>query len=321
MKAIVLLSGGLDSGLAAKIVQNQGITLRGVTFKSYFFDVSRAAQKQADELGIPLTVIDISQEQLGLVKKPHYGYGVGMNPCIDCHGLMLKTAKELARKERVSFLITGDVLGQRPMSQNKRAMMVIDREVGVEGLVLRPLSAKLLAPTIPEKNGWVDRKKLFSIQGKSRRKQLELSKKFGLWEYTTPASGCLLTDPNFSQRLKSLLAKIKSPSSSDLALLKLGRHFWQKDVLIVVGRNEKENKEIQELSRKGDVIVELKDIPGPTTLVRSWREKIRKANTEKAKKLTKYYSVKARKERIGVIWEIRVIEERKEHLTNVEKRL
>jgi len=297
MKAIVLLSGGLDSGLAAKIVQNQGIALRGVTFKSYFFDASLAAQKQADELGIPLTVVDISRKQLGLVKKPRHGYGAGMNPCIDCHALMLKIAKELARKEGASFLITGDVLGQRPLSQNKRAIMVIDRKVGVEGLVLRPLSAKLLAPTIPEENGWIDRKKLFSIQGKSRKKQLELSKKFGLREHTTPAGGCLLTDPNFSQRLKDLLAKVKYPSSSDLALLKLGRHFWQKDVLIVVGRNEKENKEIQELSQKGDVVVELKDIPGPTTLVRSWREKIRKTNIEKAKKLTKYYSVKARGKR------------------------
>jgi len=316
MKAIVLLSGGLDSGLAAKIVQNQGIALRGVTFKSYFFDVSEAAQKQADELGIPLTVVDISRKQLGLVKKPRHGYGKNMNPCVDCHSLMLKEAKKLMKSLGADFLVTGDVLGQRPMSQNKRAIIVIDREVGVEGLVLRPLSAKLLAPTIPEKNGWIDRKKLFSIQGKSRRKQLELGKKFGLREHTTPAGGCLLTDPNFSQRLKNLLAKVKSPSSSDLALLKLGRHFWQKDILIVVGRNEKENKEIQELSQKGDMVVELKDIPGPTTLVRSWREKIRKTNIEKAKKLTKYYSVKARKERIGVIWEIRAIEERKENLTN-----
>jgi len=308
MKAIVLLSGGLDSGLAAKIVQNQGIVLKGVTFKSYFFDASLSAKKQADELGIPLTVVDISEEQLSLVKKPHYGYGSGMNPCIDCHALMLKTAKELARKEKASFLITGDVLDQRPMSQNKRAIMMIDREVDVEGLVLRSLSAKLLPMTIPEKNGWIDRKKLFSIQGKSRRKQLELSKEFGLREHTTPAGGCLLTDPNFSQRLKDLLARTKNPSSSDLALLKLGRHFWKKNVLIVVGRNEKENEEMQELSQKEDVVVELKDIPGPTTLVRSWREKIKKADIEKAKKLTKYYSVKARKER-------------KENLTSVEKRL
>jgi len=294
MKAIVLLSGGLDSGLAAKIVQNQGIALRGITFKSYFFDVSLAARKQADELGIPLTVVDISQKQLGLIKKPRHGYGAGMNPCIDCHALMLKIAKELARKEGVPFLVTGDVLGQRPMSQNKRAIMVIDREVGVEGLVLRPLSAKLLPVTIAERNGWVDRKKLFSIQGKSRRKQLELSKKFGLQEHTTPAGGCLLTDPNFSQRLRDLLVKVKSPSSSDLALLKLGRHFWQKDVLIVVGRDERENKKIKELSQKGDVIVELKNVSGPTTLIRSWWAKMGKANIGKAKKLTKYYSVKAR---------------------------
>jgi len=301
MKALVLLSGGLDSGLAAKIIQDQVIALEGITFRSHFFDPSVMAQKQADVLEIPLTVVDISQEQLDLVKKPHYGYGRGMNPCLDCHALMLKTAKELARKKGASFLITGDVLGQRPMSQNKRAMMIIDKEVDVEGLVLRPLSAKLLAPTIPEKNGGVDRKKLFSIQGKSRKKQLELSRKFSLREYATPAGGCLLTDPNFSQRLRNLLIRIKSPLSSDLALLKIGRHFWQKDVLIVVGRNKKENKEIKGLFQKGDIIVELKNILGPTTLIRSWRGKIREVSTEKAKKLTKYYSVKARKEK-GVVF-------------------
>jgi len=297
-KAIVLLSGGLDSALAAKIVQEQGIILKGVTFKSYFFDPSSAVAKQAQELEIPFETIDISQEQLRLVKKPRYGYGKNMNPCIDCHSLMLKKAWQAAKKFGADFLVTGEVVRQRPKSQNEKALEIVEREAGVEGLVLRPLSARLLPETIAEKNGWVDRRKLFSIRGRSRKKQIELSKKFNLQEYTSPAGGCLLTDPNFSQRLRDLLARTKNPSSSDLALLRLGRHFWEGSALLVVGRNEEENEKIKNLFSPGDIVVELKDIPGPTTLVRLWKEKEKKEAIEKAKELTKYYSLKARKKKM-----------------------
>ncbi len=300
-KAIVLLSGGLDSGLAAKIVQKQGIILKGITFKSHFFDPSLAVARQAQELGIPFETIDISQEQLRLVKNPRYGYGKNMNPCIDCHSLMLKKAWQAAKKFGADFLVTGEVVRQRPKSQNEKALEIVEKEAGVEGLVLRPLSARLLPETVAEKNNWIDREKLFSIKGKSRKKQLELSKKFNLREHTTPAGGCLLTDPNFSQRLRNLLARTKNPSPSDLALLKLGRHFWKEDALLVVGRNEEENEKIKNLFSRGDIVVELKNIPGPTTLVRLWRKAKREKAIKKAKELTKYYSSKARKKSMAEV--------------------
>jgi len=300
-KAVVLLSGGLDSVLAAKIVQEQETILKGVTFRSYFFDPSLVVAKQAQELGIPFETIDISREQLRLVKNPRYGYGKNMNPCIDCHSLMLKKAWQAAKKFGADFLVTGEVVRQRPKSQNEKALEIVEKEARVGGLVLRPLSAGLLPETIAEKNGWVDREKLFSIRGRSRKKQLELSKKFNLREYTSPAGGCLLTDPNFSQRLRDLLAKVKSPSFSDLALLKLGRHFWKGNALLVVGRNKEENEKIKNLFSQGDIIVELKDIPGPTTLIRLWRKAEKKEAIKKAKELTKYYSSKARKKKMAEV--------------------
>jgi len=225
MKAVVLLSGGLDSFLAAKIVKEEKIEPIGVFFKSYFFDPSDIVQKQAEELAIPLKVVDISQEQLALVLSPRYGFGKGLNPCRDCHALMLKKAKGIMEKEGAFFLVTGEVLGQRPFSQSLAALRLIEKEARVDGLVLRPLSAKLLPPTWAEEKGFVLREKLYSIKGKQRKKQLALSKKWGLKNYQTPAGGCLLTDLNFSRRLKSLLAVNSQPTASDLALLKLGRHF------------------------------------------------------------------------------------------------
>ena len=294
-KAIVLLSGGLDSGLAAKIVQKEGVDLVAVTFRSYFFDNYLAARKQAQELGIPIRREDIAVEQFQLVKNPLHGYGKNMNPCIDCHALMIRKAGEMMTRERADFLVTGEVLGQRPFSQNKEAMEIIDQEAGVVGLVLRPLSAKLLPLTKPEREGWVKRKNLFSIRGKSRKEQLALSKKLGLKKYLSPAGGCLLTDPNFSQRLRNLLRRVKNPSASDFFLLKLGRHFWQKDILLVVGRNREENERLASLKEEGDVLVELKGTPGPTVLIRSWRGKIPLSLVSLAKKKILAFAHKAGK--------------------------
>ena len=298
VKAIILLSGGLDSGLAAKIVQKQGIDLVAVSFKSYFFS-SRAACEQAEKLNIPIKIIDIAKEQFSLVKKPKHGYGTGLNPCLDCHGLMVKTAKQIMIEEDADFLVTGDVLNQRPFSQNRRALALIDKENGLEGLVLRPLSARLLEPTIVEKKGEVNRKSMYQISGKSRQKQIELSKEFKLKKYLTPAGGCLLTDPNFSQRLRDLIVRFPHPSAAVINLLKVGRHFWQKEGLIVVGRNKKENKVINNLAEKGDVLVALVDIPGPTTLVRGKEKRLIK----KAKKLTRRYANKV-SEKEEVIYKV-----------------
>jgi tRNA-uridine 2-sulfurtransferase len=298
--ALTLLSGGLDSLLAAKIIQNQGLDLSGIAFKSYFFDPSSLAKKQAQELNIPLQVLDISQEQLDKVLVSQHGYGVGLNPCLDCHQLMLKTASCQMKKIGADFLVTGDVLGQRPLSQNKQALKMIDQEAGLAGLVVRPLSAQLLTPTIPEKKGWLDRGKLLSIKGRSRKKQLELVKKWGLKNYATPAGGCLLTDKVFSQRLTKIIAAFPKKLPSSLGLAGLGRHFWVDKTLIVVGRNHEENQQLKKLTRKGDYLVELKNISGPTTLIKG---EIGDREIGKAKRLTQKYAPKAKGKRVGFVVE------------------
>ncbi len=297
-KAIALLSGGLDSLLAAKITQEQGIKLIGVAFKSYFFDVSFAAQKQAQELNIPLKIIDISQAQFEKVLSPEYGYGTGLNPCVDCHLLMIKTAYQLMIKEGGDFLVTGEVLGQRPLSQNRQALDLIDRVARIEGLVVRPLSAKLLPPTLPEKRGWLDQKKLLAICGRSRKEQLGLAKKFGLKNYTSPAGGCLLTDRVFSKRLSDLLGHFSAPSVAGLRLVRLGRHFWFNNTWVIVGRNNEENERIKKLIEKGDCLIELVGVPGPTTLVRG---EINDQVIRRAKRLTKEYAPKAKGKKVKFV--------------------
>jgi len=296
-KALVLLSGGLDSILAVKILEAQGVKIKGLGFKSYFFN-EKLAKKAARALNIPIKIIDLSKEHLNLVKKPKYGYGKGMNPCIDCHILMLKKAKQIMLKEKFDLVATGEVLGERPMSQNLKSLKLIEKKSGLKGYLLRPLSAKLLEPTIPEKKGLIERKKLLDISGRPRKRQLKLAKKFKIKSYPSPAGGCLLTDLEFSKRLKDLFEKYPRCQGNDIELLKLGRHFWQNKVKIIVGRNEEENKKIRKLAKRGDVLVEMQNYPGPLTLVRSYSgKKIDPKVLEKARFLTKYYSTKSRQKK------------------------
>jgi len=271
-KALVLLSGGLDSILAVKILEAQGVKIKGLGFKSYFFN-EKLAKKAAKELNIPIKIIDLSKEHLNLVKKPKYGYGKGMNPCIDCHILMLKKAKNIMLKEKFDLVATGEVLGERPMSQNLKSLKLIEKKSGLKGYLLRPLSAKLLEPTIPEKKGLIERKKLLDISGRSRKRQLKLAKKFKIKSYPSPAGGCLLTDLEFSKKLKDLFEKYPRCQGNDIELLKLGRHFWQDKVKIIVGRNEEENKKIRKLAKRADVLIEMENYPGPLTLVRSYSKR------------------------------------------------
>jgi len=278
-KALLLFSGGLDSLLAGKILEEQGIKVEPVFFKSYFFDIKDPKAR----------VVDISEKQFEIVKNPAHGYGKNMNPCIDCHLLMLKEAKKIMDKEGFDFVATGEVLDERPMSQNRRALELLEKESGLKGKLLRPLSGKLLNP--------VDGVEMYDIRGRRRKKQMELAKKYGLKDYPTPAGGCLLTDPEFSKRLRELLEKKNDVNRNDLQLLFYGRHFWDNNAKIVVGRDEQENEEIEKLKQQGDVLIELKDIPGPVTLVRG------EGGIEKAKELTKHYSLKAR-DKEKVCWEI-----------------
>ena len=316
VRGLVLLSGGLDSILAAKLLIRQKIKVTGLTFKSYFFS-SDQAEKAAKELGIKLEIVDFSKENLKIVKSPKHGYGKSINPCIDCHVLMLKIAKKIMREKGFDFVATGEVLGERPMSQNRVALDVIEKESSLSGYLLRPLSAKLLKKTIPEKKGLVNRENLFDISGRSRKRQIELAKKWRIKEYPTPAGGCLLTDLEFGKKLKELLKRYPGCKDSDIILLKYGRHFWPFDfaqgrikIKIIIGRNEKEDREIRRLAyppkspeefrraRKGDILIEMKNYPGPLTLVRNYgKGKVSLEIVEKTKNLTQYYSVKAREKK------------------------
>ncbi|MFN3301927.1 MAG: hypothetical protein ACK413_02815 [Patescibacteria group bacterium] len=303
-KAIVLFSGGLDSRLVIKILQEQKINLVALHFILPFgsgccadkISVFNFCQVEK----IPLKFIDCTKgklfhEYLEIIKKPKYGYGAGLNPCIDCRIFMLKKAKRLMKKLKVDFIATGEVLDERPMSQHFSALKLIEKETDLVGKILRPLSAKLLPETEAEKKGLIDREKLYAISGRRRLPQIELAKKYGLKNYPSPAGGCLLCDKEFSKRFKMMLENFTDIDENDAQLLKVGRHFWQNKNLIIVGRNHQENLKIKKLAQKNDILVELKDIPGPTALVRG--KKISKNTLQKAKDLIKKYAKKAKGKR------------------------
>ncbi len=202
-----------------------------------------------------------------IVKKPKFGYGKNMNPCIDCRILMLKAAKDFMEKTEADFIISGEVLGQRPMSQRKNILYLIDKEAGVTDYVLRPLSAKLLKITIPEIKGIINREMLFDFRGRSRKPQMTLAKDFGLTDYPAPAGGCLLTEPHYAHRLKDLLTYQPDPDLDDLSLLRIGRHFrFSPSCKIIVGRNKIENEKIWSLSAKG-CLLKVEGYGSPTTLI------------------------------------------------------
>ncbi len=290
-RALALLSGGLDSILAIKILQQQNIEVIAVNFSSPFFSEKKAIEA-AKQLKVKLINIDLSHgknfyEYLNVINSPKYGYGSAINPCINCHIFMLKKVRELMPKLEAKFIVTGDVLGERPMSQHLSALAIIEKESGLQGKLLRPLSAKLLPETISEKQGLVDRNKLLAIQGRSRQKQLELAKKFKL-KFPAPGGGCILCEQEFSKKLRDLLKnkKEKDIEPRDIELLKVGRHFRYKNNKIIVGRNEKENKIIRSLANNR-LIFEVKDIPSPITLLEG---KTSKKSIETAASLTVAYS-------------------------------
>jgi tRNA-specific 2-thiouridylase len=293
MKAIALLSGGLDSTIAARVMMEQGVELEALNFMTVFCTCTNrgatclASQKAVETLGIPLKVFNVSEEYLDVVKHPKHGYGRNMNPCIDCRIFMLKKAKAYMEESGAVFIVTGEVLGQRPMSQRKDAMHLIEKEAGLEGLILRPLSAKVLPTTIPEKEGWVDRERLLNISGRSRKPQIELADHYGIHDYPCPAGGCLLTDPGFAKRMKDLMVYDPQFSLNDVHLLKMGRHFrFSNGVKLVVGRNEEENQKIQTFAQGEDILLKVSSFPGPLSLLRG---KLNEGDIEKAAAITVHY--------------------------------
>jgi hypothetical protein len=277
MKAIALVSGGLDSLLAARAIKEQGIEIIPVNFKipfchrssDYSYGRENFLEMMVNNLGVQIKTIDISDEFIKMLKNPTYGYGANMNPCIDCKILMLSQTKELMSELNAAFVVTGEVLGQRPMSQHKQALYTIAKKAGLEGLVLRPLSAKLLLETIPEKEGWISRERLLSFSGRTRKPQIELSRAFGIKEYAQPAGGCLLTDPGFAKRLKDLIGQGEL-DINNIELLKIGRHFrLAPNVKLVVGRDERENERLVDLAQDDDYLFFPGDeLAGPTSLGR-----------------------------------------------------
>jgi tRNA U34 2-thiouridine synthase MnmA/TrmU len=275
-KAVALLSGGLDSNLAIRMMLDQGVEVEAVAIKTPFcdFDCGKGCghrvKEVADELGVKLKTVYFGEEYLKMLKNPKHGYGSGMNPCIDCRGMMYNAAKEHMEKIGADFVVTGEVLFQRPMSQNNRALNIIENEAGLEGKVLRPLSAKHLPATDAEKEGLIKRENMGDIKGRSRRGQLALAKHFGVQEPPNAAGGCLLTDPAFSKRVEDIMEHAADiPSINDIELLKVGRHFrLTKDAKLVVGRNKDENEVVKALAEDADVVLEAKDYVGPTCILR-----------------------------------------------------
>lgn len=280
VKAIGLLSGGLDSTLALKLIIEQGIEVVAFNLKTVFCTCDHGSngcvsfsRKVAAEFGVALKAMGAGSEYIELVKNPKHGYGSQLNPCIDCRIFLLVKARELMSELDAQFIFTGEVLGQRPMSQHRKALLLIEKEAKVEGLILRPLSAHYLPLTVPELRGWVDRSRLLALQGRTRRPQMQLAAKYGITDYPCPAGGCLLTDPGFAARLRDLFEHGIS-AMNDVILLKVGRHFrLAPETKLIVGRNERDNRTIANVVQSGDTLFEVEHVGSPLALMRGQKQK------------------------------------------------
>jgi len=276
-KALVLFSGGLDSILAIKLLQEQNINVTAFHFLNPFSDIKdkNYVKKIAKKLMVKLHIEKPTNAYLKIIKKPKYGYGKNLNPCIDCRIFILKKAKVYAKKIKAEIIATGEVLGERPMSQHLKALKIIERETKLERKILRPLSAKILEPTEYEKKRLIKRDLLLGIKGRSRKKQLELAKKYKIKDFLTPAGGCLLTNKEFCVKLKDHLEYEKKLSLKDIQVLKLGRHFRVGNSKLIVGRNKEENKALEKLKKRFMLIKPF--VKGPTGLFKGNKKDIKKA--------------------------------------------
>ncbi len=275
VRALALYSGGLDSMLSIKVILQQGIEVTAIRFITPFntklesFELADTSLLALGELNFNIKNYPINEKFLEILKKPKFGYGKNMNPCVDCKILMFKEAKRIMVEDDYDFIITGEVLWQRPMSQRRDILSVIDREASVQGYVVRPLSAKLLNPSIAEQSGMIDRQKLFDFSGRSRKPQMKLAKELELNNYVQPAGGCLLTDPLYSAKLKDLFLHTPNPSTIDIDLLRIGRHFRASNNLkIIVGRDKRDNDFIQSIAQPSDCILWVEGIGSSLTIIK-----------------------------------------------------
>ena len=271
IKAVCLFSGGLDSVIAAKIMLGQGISVFGLRIDTPFYERSDAGKDKAvisaERIGMPLEIVDAGPEYLRIVRKPRHGHGSGMNPCIDCRIYMLKKAWKYAEQIGAKFIITGEVVGQRPMSQRTHAMKLIEDASGLKGKIVRPLSGKNLLKTEAEKEGWIARESLHGICGRSRKVQMQLAEELEIGNYQPPGGGCLLTCAEFARKVRDLLLHKKRVFAGDLEMLKVGRHFRFGGNKIIVGANEQDNKVLLKLKNKTDYIFEVPKIGSPVTIL------------------------------------------------------
>lgn len=274
-KAISLLSGGLDSILATRLIMEQGIEVQGLNFMTVFCNCTQknsscqAGSAAAKTLGIPLKIMEVSQEYFSVIKNPKHGYGRNLNPCLDCRIFMFKKAGAYMQECGASFIVTGEVLGERPMSQRSDAMRIIEKESGLEGMIVRPLCAGLMKPSRAEEQGLVDRNKFLSISGRSRKPQIQLARDFGINDYPCPAGGCLLTDKEFANRMRDLMKHEPDLPLVSVRLLRCGRHFrLSSQAKLIVGRDEKENSRLEALAGEGDIIFQTPAVAGPLAVGR-----------------------------------------------------
>jgi len=287
-RALGLLSGGLDSVLAIRLVLDQDIPVTGFNVVTPFVSERRDyAGDIARRFGIPLIRLDAGDDYLDLVRHPRYGYGKRMNPCLDCRIYMLTRAKEAAAQAGASYIVTGDVLGQRPMTQFGRPLEIQEDGAGLQGLILRPLSAQLLPATVPERKGWVDRGRLLGIRGRSRKPQLALAEDLGVTGYRFPDGGCRLTNKEYSGRLRELLENRGGFERRDVQLLKIGRHFYHRRSRVIVGRNRRDNELLLRLKNPDEFVLEVPGCGSPITLIEATGDR---STVEFAAGLTAHYS-------------------------------
>ena len=274
-KVVALLSGGLDSQLAIKMMQEQGFDVSAVAIKTPFcdFDCGRGCgfeiRERADDLDVNLKTVYLGDEYIEMLKHPKHGIGAGFNPCIDCRSMMFDAAKKHMEEIGAEFIISGEVLGQRPMSQHAPALRTIENESDLVGKIVRPLSAALLPETDPEKDGLIKRENLGMIRGRTRRNQLDMAKKYGIENPPNAGGGCLLTEPQFGVKAKDLFSHTENPTINDIDLLKIGRHFrLDEETKFIVGRNKDENEMIKAIALPGDILLEAKDFVGPVSILR-----------------------------------------------------
>ncbi|MFH1021318.1 MAG: thiamine biosynthesis protein [Pseudomonadota bacterium] len=269
-RALALFSGGLDSLLACRVVAAQGISVQAVKFVTPFFGYELLAKEQEyarmvrDSYGIEVVLRDVSESYFAMLRNPAHGYGKNFNPCIDCKILLLREAKRMMPEFSASFLITGEVIGQRPMSQRRDTLRVIERDSGCTGILLRPLCAKRQEPTLAEREGLVDRERLLDFNGRGRQPQIQLAEQFGIKDYPRPAGGCVLTEADQAKRIAWYYSRYPEVRLSDIRLLLFGRHFqlphggW-----LVLGRDEAENARLEALHDPGDYLVHMPERSGP----------------------------------------------------------